>query len=255
VVYITLELADKFVGRRMLQNLFRVKTRDDAEVRYPRFVVDERGKLVDIEEVEKEVDSIASSDAVAALASRVDELHLEGRLLIKSFPTGTLTVGQLDAYLQELETFCGFVPDLVILDYADLMFVDPNNYRLALGILYKELRGIAVERHLALVTASQVNRGGANAKLIRDSDVAEDFSKIAIADCVLTYNQTALERRRGLARLFVSNGRVEADRFSVLLSQSYTAGQFALSSFPMPDNYWQFVEEGDGGEDPPRESA
>lgn len=247
-VYVTLELADKFVARRMLQNLFSARTREDAEVRVPHFVQDEEGTLTAIEMRDHKSISIATPEQVLKLSKRVDDLRLEPRLLMKSFPTGSLTVAALEAYLDQLEAFNGFVPDFIILDYADLMRVDSKNYRIDLGNLYKDLRGLAVERNLAMITASQANRGGADARLIRDSDVAEDFSKIATSDCVMTYNQTALERMRGLARIYVSNGRVEADRFSVCVAQSYTIGQFALTSYPMLDNYWQFIDPNEGDE-------
>lgn len=249
VVYITLELADKFVGRRMLQSLFALKTRDDAEVSHTKFIIGDNKKLESIESKIKERPSIENLENIPPLAARIDELYLEGKLLIKQYATGTLTVPMIGAYLDQLDTQYSFIPDLLVVDYADLMKIDSKNYRLDLGILYKDLRGLAVERNLALVTASQSTREGSKARTIEGSDVAEDYSKIATADCVLTYSATKQERRRGLARLFVAAGRVEADRFSVAISQSYASGQFVLDSWYLGYEYWEYLKREDAEEE------
>ena len=249
-VYVTLELSDPLVRRRMLQSLFSLKTSNDKVVTHPKFVFDDETRaLISIDTVESpNVASIEESASVPQYAKKVDELRINGRLLIKSFPTGSLTVHGLEAYLNLLDNVHKFVPDFVCLDYADLMKLDSSNYRLVLGELYKDLRGLAVERNFALITASQSNREGASARLLRATNVAEDYSKIGTADCVLTYSATAQESRRGLARLYVAAGRVAEDKFTVVLAQSYASGQFALASFGMQQEYWTFVPKEDDEE-------
>jgi replicative DNA helicase len=241
-VYITLELSEKLVGRRMMQSLFALKTSSKMVVR-PRFVIDEETKkLVSIDMVERpDIISIEGYKEIRKFTGKVE--RMDGKLLIKGFPTGSLTVHGIEAYLSLLDSVYKFVPDFVCLDYADLMKLDANNYRLALGELYKDLRGLAVERNFALITASQSNRSGANARLLQATDVAEDYSKIGTADCVLTYSASAQERRRGLARLHVAAGRVAEDKFTVVIGQSYASGQFAVKdeSFGMMKEYWTFV--------------
>lgn len=242
-VYVTLELSDRFVGRRLLQSLFSAKSRDDAEVSYTVLEKDTAGNLTGLGTRTKDRPSIARAEGLQKLLPKIRDTRINDRLLIKSFPTGTLTVRALEAYLDQLESQVGFVPDFVMLDYPDLMKIDTKDYRISLGTLFKDLRGLAVSRNIALVAASQSNRSGASSKVIRDTDVAEDYSKIATADCVLTYNQTEEERARGLARLYVAAGRVEADRFSIVVTQNYTSGQFALDSWYLKDDYWGLVKE------------
>lgn len=189
-VYITLELSERLVGRRELQALFHLKTRTNKVVVRPKFVFDdETSKLISIDMTEApHIASIESYKDVGKYAKEIDKLRLDSRLLIKGFPTGSLTVPGIEAYLNLLDSVHKFVPDFVCLDYADLMKLDANNYRHSLGELYKDLRGLAVARNFALITASQSNRSGANARLVRATDVAEDFSKIGTADCVITYS-------------------------------------------------------------------
>jgi hypothetical protein len=148
-----------------------------------------------------------------------------------------------------MESREGFIPDVLLVDYADLMKVDSVNYRQDLGRVYKELRGIAVERNIGVVTASQANRSGIRAKTVRDYHIGEDISKIATCDAHITYSQTGQERGLGLARLFVANGRNDEDQFTVLISQAYTLGQFCLDSVRMTSNYWTLPKQEAGEEE------
>jgi len=165
-------------------------------------------------------------------------------LVIRQFPTGALTVRELKAYLDSLEMSQRIVPDLLLVDYADLMSVGTRDYRHELSTLYKDLRGLAVERNIAVATASQANRESSGKKFITGRGVAEDFSKIATADVVITYNRTEAEMRLGTARLYVDKGRNEEDKFSVLIAQNYKTGQFCLGSTRMMDRYWRALEQG-----------
>ncbi|MFH1738370.1 MAG: hypothetical protein ABIH23_05135, partial [bacterium] len=117
-----------------------------------------------------------------------------------------------------------------------------RDYRIALGSLYKDLRGLAVERNIAIATASQTNREFAGKKLITGRGVAEDYSKIATCDTIITYNQTEAEMRLGTARLYVDKGRNEEAKFSVMIAQSYKTGQFCLRSRRMAPRYWSIVD-------------
>lgn len=244
VVYVTLEINEAQIAQRMIQSLFSV-LRNKAKVSVTRLKSDDLGRLLRFEQEtltgRMSLDDVTSRPAVE---KKLGRLHGKDNLIIKAFPTKALTVSALRAYLDMLERSSGFVPDMVVVDYPDLMKVESKNYRIDLGILYGELRGVAVERNVGMICASQSNRSGASAKMITDIHAAEDFSKIATADTVLTYTQTMSERELGLARIFVSNSRAgDKDRFVVLISQAYSVGQFVLSSTPMVDSYWGHIEQ------------
>jgi len=244
VVYVTLEINEAQIAQRVIQALFSV-TRRKARVPVTRIRTDNLGRLLRFES-ETLIGRLSLDDVAArpAIEKRLTRVRGAGNLTIKAFPTGMLTVPALRAYLDMLERSAGFQPDLLIVDYPDLMRVDTRNYRIDLGTVYRDLRGLAVERNIGVVAASQANREGATARLITDTHAAEDFSKIATADTVITYTQTAAERELGLARLFVSNSRVaDRDRFIVLISQAYPVGQFCLESVGMSDSYWGRLEE------------
>ena len=199
----------------------------DKSIRVPTFTRDSLGRCSSIE-----YDTLAPE--IIAAGSR-DKLRgklrsIRGKLLIKEFPTSTLTMGQYNAYLDMLERTEGFVPDLVLIDYPDLMALDTSSLRIDTGRLFRQLRGVAVARNHALVTVTQGNRSSDSARVVTTSMVAEDWSKIGTADTVLTYSQTSEERELGLARVLVAAARDQQDKYIVLISQSYATGQFCLDS-------------------------
>src|SRR5206468_3066557 len=126
---------------------------------------------------------------------------LAGRLplVIREFPSGSLTMDGLRAYLDGLERLHKFVPDIILLDYPALMAIDPARLRIDLGRGTMELRGIAGERNLMLVTPQQGNRAGEKTRWLGREHQAEDYSQGMTADIQLAYNQTLDERTLGLA--------------------------------------------------------
>lgn len=241
VAVVSLEMSQAIYVQRFLQSLFSI-TKRESKVMVSRFELDELGRLTGFDRELLKRPFLEDPKHQQVLAKKLAKFHFRNNLFVKSFSTRSLTINGLRAYLDSLERIHRFVPDLLILDYADLMKVDTNNLRISLGALYADLRGVAVERNIALATASQANRAGAGARLITETEVAEDFSKIAISDCVISHNQTKAEKALGLARLFVTNSRNEEDKFAVLLSQSYPLGQFVLESAPILSDYWELME-------------
>lgn len=242
VLHITLEMSEQRVSMRYIQSFFSISKRE-AKIRYPRFTLDEDGRFsnISIEEIVRP--TLRDEGIRAQLASRLErEFRKRPPLIIKQFATGSLTIPMLNAYLDGLERFHKFIPDVLILDYPKLMKLNAQNLRIELGSITEQLRGIAVERNLALVTAAQGNRDSASAMIVTDTMIGEDYSQIATADNVITYTQTAQEKKLGLARLYVSNGRNDEDKFVVLISQSYATGQFCLDSAMMSENYDDVLE-------------
>lgn len=74
--------------------------------------------------------------------------------------------------------------------------------------------------------------------------VSEDISKAFTADNVLTYSRTQEEKDRNLARLYVSHARGRRDGQTIVISQSYTTGQFVLPGGSMLQNeaYWDVLK-------------
>ena len=242
VCHITLEMDEDLMACRYYQSFFSLPKRK-TEYRVYRFQTDSAGMLLDVQRKDLIAQfCLTDPDAKELLTSKIRRFGKRfNNLVIKQFPTGSLNITSLKAYLDSLEDSHKFIPDLLIVDYADLMTVKSDNYRLDLGNIYKDLRGIAMERNIAVATASQSNREGAKKKTVKETDVAEDYSKIATVDCAITYSQTDSEREMGLARLYVGKARSDEGKFQLLISQSYATGQFCIDSMFMHGQYEDLV--------------
>ena len=243
-VYITLELSEGQIAQRVLQSLFSI-ARHKTKVPVSHLRADDLVRLMSIERdtITGRL-SIDEPSSRKAIEQKLGRLRGKENLTIKQFPAGMLTVRGLTNYLDMLDRSAGFQPDMLVIDYPDYMQLDPKNYRLEIGALYNDLRGVAVERNMGILVGSSISVEGTMARLITESHAAEDYSRIYTADTVFTYTQTPAEKELGLARLFVSNTRVaDRDGFVLLISQAYAIGQFCLESVSMSDAYWGHLEQ------------
>ncbi|CAK0764259.1 hypothetical protein CCP3SC1AL1_3490001 [Gammaproteobacteria bacterium] len=123
--------------------------------------------------------------------------------------------------------------DIAVVDYIGIMkgagaAEDSIDYN-SLG-----LRNVARRHNLAMITAQQINRDGQKAleqgQII--TEVYVEGSKVLInnSDKIIIYQQTELERKEELARLWAAKGRQKKAKFMVVISQNYTASRFAVSA-------------------------
>lgn len=247
-VHITLEMSEEKVAQRYTQAFFAIAKRKE-EFEVYKFNKGKDNDRFDYEQV-KVKPRMSFDDPNIEKKLRKELQKWQSRMLdniiIKQFPTGKLTVGELEAYLDNLEATERFTPDLLIVDYPDLMKLSVGaggQYRHGLSETYKNLRGVAVARNAALACPTQGNRDAAKAKFVSRTNVSEAYSKIADADIVMAYSQTAFEKEQGLARLSIIAGRNDEDNITVVLSQSYAIGQYSIDSIVMPKDYMKSIDE------------
>ena len=246
VLHVTLEMNEEKIARRYVQSFFAM-TRRPESFRIPVINTDDRGRFLTLsfKRMRKRPSLIdpTSKRRVKGRAERFGKKF--DRILIKQFPTNQLTIDGLCSYIEMLNQEDRFHPDLLIVDYADLMKLDTANLRLDTGRVYKDLRGMAVDLNIAVVTASQSNRPGEDARLLNMKHFAEDYSKAGTSDNIVTYSQTKEEKELGLARLFGVKARDEKSGQTVLITQSYSSGQFALDAVRLTSSkdYWQQIDE------------
>ena len=257
VVHITLELSEQIVTQRYLQSMFSMSRHAASEYSRMDFVKDELGRVKSLEKVSiGRRPSFEDETVERDIADRVTQILSRMSLMVKEFPDGFLTIQHLEAYLDFLEAKKKFIPDLLIVDYAAKMRVPLEEYRLGLGRLVGDLRGLAVKRNMAVATANQLNREGARAKTAKSTHIAEDWSIPGTIDVGIYYSQTDAEKGLGLARLTVNEARNEADGMTVLISQNYALGQFCLASARMDKRYWGMIpKRGPDEEDPDDDDA
>jgi len=127
------------------------------------------------------------------------------------------TVADLDARIVQMQRR-GRAPDLVIVDYGDLLTTDKHReVRLKQMQVFRELKQLAMVRKVALWTASQSQRPSKEESgaptVLRSKDIAEAYEKVRITDFLMTLNQTARERLMGVMRVHIDIYRDnEADK-------------------------------------------
>ena len=159
VLYITLEMAEEKIAERIDANLFNVNIKD----------------LVDLPET--------------IFQSRINELKrkTQGRLIIKEYPTASAHVGHFKSLLNELQLKKTFKPDIIFIDYLNICAsarykgAIVNSYTYVKAIA-EELRGLAVEHNVPLVSATQTTRSGFGNSDVDLTDTSESFGLPATAD-------------------------------------------------------------------------
>ena len=161
VLYITMEMSEERIAERIDANLLDV----------PIDRLDKMSKK-------------NFSDRVGALASKTN-----GKLIIKEYPTGAAHANHFRALLNELKLKKNFMPDIIFIDYLNIcsssrmkgMGGAINSYSYIKSIA-EELRGLAVEFDVPVVSATQTTRGGYNNDDVGLEDTSESFGLPATAD-------------------------------------------------------------------------
>lgn len=245
VAHISLEMSEGRVAQKYFSTLWSISKRSEISSSI-KFMKDEHNRISSFKETKiTPQHTLQDHDIKQKLEKYIDRWALRqlDNIYIKEFPTGSLTVEGLEAYLDSLAATHSFTPDLLIIDYPDLMKLDRSNLRISIGETIKELRGIAVSRNLALAAVSQSNRAAAKMKTVDATGVAEDYSKIQNADITLTLSATAAEKKLGLARLYVAANRNDEGNLMLVISQNYRTGTFVVDSAILSDNYWNELGE------------
>ena len=154
---------------------------------------------------------------------------LPGKLLIKYFPTKAASVQTIVAHLKQIE-LSGTKPDMVIVDYADILMPTGNfrEKRHALGNIYEDLRGLAGELEIPIWTASQANRSALEEDVIGADKVAEDYSKVMTADFVMSMSRKVEDKIANTGRFHVIKNRFGIDGVTYPATINTNIGQVQI---------------------------
>ena len=194
VVHYTLELNQNYVGLRYDTVFSGVTTSD---IKYYQ------------DDVKKKIDA------------------LKGTLLIKYFPTKSASVQTLTAHLSQIE-IQGVKPDLVVVDYADILKGMGTEKRHILENIYEDLRGLAGEIECPIWTASQANRSSLEEEVIDATKVAEAYSKVMIADFVVSVSRKVEDKIANTSRFHVIKNRFGIDGITFPSSMNTNIGKIQI---------------------------
>jgi len=153
--------------------------------------------------------------------------EIDGDLIIKYYPTKTATVNTLKAHIDRC-TMMSKKPDLLIVDYADLLRGAGKEVRLELGNIYEDLRGLAGEYDIPVWTASQANRSALEDDVIGAEKIAESYSKIMTADFVISLSRKIEDKIAGTGRWHVIKNRFGPDGITFPSKMNMSNGQIQI---------------------------
>jgi replicative DNA helicase len=161
--------------------------------------------------------------------------RMYGHLLrMKIYPRFSANCSDIMRDLDILERTEGFLPDIIIVDYADILA--PEDKR-EVGIdkedkTWMALARLASERHALVVTPTQVTRDALDSYLLQEGHMSKWIGKLGHVDMMLTVNQSEEEKRRGLVRMgIIAHRHRDFDRAAtVMLLQQLSLGQTNLDS-------------------------
>jgi len=168
VLYITLEMAEEKIAERIDANLLNVNIQDITDLPKPMF--------------DSKVESIAKKT--------------QGTLIIKEYPTASAHSGHFKGLLNELALKKSFRPDIIFVDYLNICAssrykanANVNSYSYIKAIA-EELRGLAVEANVPILSATQTTRSGYSSTDVDLTDTSESFGLPATADLMFALIST-----------------------------------------------------------------
>ena len=168
VLYITLEMSEERIAERIDANLMNIP-------------------IMDLKDLSK-----------AMYDDRISKINdkIEGRLIVKEYPTASAHAGHFKALINELKLKRSFFPNIIFIDYLNICTSSrfrpgsmANSYTIIKSIA-EELRGLAVEQNVPIVSATPTTRGGFNSSDVDLTDTSESFGLPATADLMFAIIST-----------------------------------------------------------------
>jgi len=162
---------------------------------------------------------------------KIIENQCKGELLIKYFPTRAASVQTLHTHLKTIELM-GHSPDLVLVDYADLLSGSSSQkdaaVRHVLGDIYEDLRGLSGEFQIPVWTASQSNRSSLEDEVIGADKIAESYAKIMTADFVMSLSRKIADKIANTGRVHVIKNRFGPDGMTYPTTMNTSIGKIDI---------------------------
>ena len=197
VLHYTLELGEDYVGRR-----------------YDAFFT---GKPVDTLYKNRE---------------KINEIvpELPGQLIIKEYAPGQATVNTLRSHIQKC-TDLEFQPDLIIIDYVDLLSSKKRvqDRKGEIDDIYVSTKGLAKELQLPIWSVSQVNRAGAKDDVIEGDKAAGSYDKIMITDVAISLSRKKEDKVNGTGRFHIMKNRYGMDGMTFSVVADTSTGHFEVT--------------------------
>ena len=204
VVHYTLELSEGYVGKRY-----------DAV--FSGIPVD---KLNDNRKVVEEIVS-----------------KVKGKIIIKEYPPKRVSLETIEAHIQQLEQQNDFKPDIIIIDYLDLLKGKGRKERKdEIDDVYTDAKGLAKALNKPIISPSQANRTGAKSSIIEGDNAAGSYDKIMIGDIIISVARRKKDKVKGTGKWHIMKNRYGADGLTFNSTIDTSNGKIVIDEQPVEDD-------------------
>jgi replicative DNA helicase len=196
VIHYTLELSEAYTGRR-----------------YDAFFTG-----ISVDQLDGNKDKI---DVITA--------NLPGELIIREFAMGKTTMSTIESHIQKVKDL-GIEPDLIIIDYIDLLSTRKRNVdrKGEIDDIYTSTKGLARELNIPIWSVSQVNRAGAKDNIIEGDKAAGSYDKMMITDVSLSLSRKKEDKVNGTGRLHFMKNRYGMDGLTFEVDVNTSNGHISI---------------------------
>jgi len=194
---------------------------------------------------------ISSADLSEKRTEVLDKVkRLPGKLKIKYYPPKGASSKTIQAHLEKMIA-AGNKPDLVIVDYADLLLSHSNKTDSTYaeqGGVYIDLRGMSGELGIPIWTASQTNRSAIDSEVIEADKIADSYAKVMNADFIMSLSRKAKDKLNNTARVHVMKNRFGQDGITFPAKMDTTHGTMEVYTATSADGMMASKESANGAE-------
>jgi len=157
--------------------------------------------------------------------------ELQGQLIIKEYATGKASIGTIETHIKKCIDL-DFKPDLVIIDYVDLLRSKKKSIdrKGEIDDIYISTKGLARELNLPIWSVSQVNRAGAKDDIIEGDKAAGSYDKMMVTDVAISLSRKRQDKVNGTGRFHIMKNRYGMDGLTFSVKVDTSTGHFEVST-------------------------
>jgi len=154
---------------------------------------------------------------------------LSGNLIIREYSPGKASISTIEAHIKKCIDL-DFKPDLIIIDYVDLLRSKKNNRERKDEIddIYVSTKGLARELNIPIWSVSQVNRTGAKEDVVEGTSAAGSYDKIMISDVCISLSRKKEDKVNGTGRFHIMKNRYGGDGMTYNAKINTSNGEFEI---------------------------